>query len=72
MSMKPKFQKSPEIKKKTDWKCIDENPPVVSSDRLICFVLIDKKVQAAYLQNGQFNKNGVTHYIMSPKELPHG
>ena len=70
--MKHKFQKSPETKIKSDWKCVEENPPIESSDRLICFVLIDKKVQAAYLQNGKFNKDGVTHYIMSPKELPNG
>lgn len=72
MNMKPVFQKNIEVKKKSPWKCVEGEAPSKSSDRVPCLVLIDKQVQAAYLQDGKFNKEGVTHYVLAPKELPDG
>lgn len=56
--------------KPSEWKSVESDGQPTSVERQPCLVVIDGKLQAAFLENDKFNKSGVTHYILAPKEMP--
>lgn len=66
MNMKEKFR----VKEDSSWVKVEEGVLPVNSDRIPCLVVLNGALGAAFLQDGKFNKEGVSHFILPPKELP--